>query len=291
MPASTHTLVVPFTSSFSHSTHQLAFSAFSSIQIPQLRTVTSRHLHHSLSFPSLTFSASSTPFAFLSGRLGSSADQHNHVSVAGDLNPVGILEEREEDAQASSSDIIHVCVETIGRNKRRITASIPINVPLEAVWHILTDYEGLAEFLPGLAVSQLQDQWENGARLLQIGEQNLAFGVKFRAKGVINVHERPVEVIPCGIRRDVDFEMIEGDFKIFNGTWSMEQTSTNTLETSELPISGSAISTRLTYKLEVQPEIWLPVALLEGRLGKEIQTNLVCVRDEALRRHLSLHVD
>ena len=52
----------------------------------------------------------------------------------------------------------------------------------------------------------------------QIGEQDLGFGLKFKAKGVIVVTEKQLETIPCGIRSSIEIEMVEGDFKIFKGT-------------------------------------------------------------------------
>ena len=59
----------------------------------------------------------------------------------------------------------------------------------------------------------------------QIGEQNLGFGLKFKTKGVIVVTEKQLESIPCGVRRSIEFEMVEGDFKIFKGAWQMEEVS------------------------------------------------------------------
>ena len=59
----------------------------------------------------------------------------------------------------------------------------------------------------------------------QIGQQNLAFGLKFNAKGVVDCFEKDFEVLPYGQRRDIDFKMIEGDFDLFEGTWSIEQVS------------------------------------------------------------------
>ena len=51
-----------------------------------------------------------------------------------------------------------------------------------------------------------------------IGEQNLVFGFKLKANGLIIVTERQLETIPCGIRSSIEIEMVEGDFKIFKGT-------------------------------------------------------------------------
>lgn len=222
-----------------------------------------------------------SPAAFFGNQDSSSDPQHDFDENDSD----GSFQNSDLQAQIPSSDLVDVSIETIGKNQRLITVAIPIEAPLEAVWNVLTDYESLSEFLPGLSVCDLQDRWENGARLFQIGEQNLAMGLKFQARGVIDVHEHPLEILPHGIRRDLDFEMIEGDFQIFKGTWRMEQAS---LETSTKAVKGSAFQTNLSYILYVKPKLWLPVALVEGRLSKEIQSNLVCVRDQVLRCHGSL---
>lgn len=187
---------------------------------------------------------------------------------------------------ASSSPFTILRIEPIGNNSRRIVVAIPIDAPLDALWSVLTDYEHLADFIPGLAVCKIEDRWENGARLFQIGEQNLALGLKFKAKGVINVQELPVEILSDGICRRIDFEMIEGDFQIFKGTWQMEQESNDGLKTTD--VADLSRRTVLTYVLDVQPKIWLPVGLVEGILSKEIQNNLVCIRDQVIRIHTSL---
>lgn len=57
----------------------------------------------------------------------------------------------------------------------------------------------------------------------QIGQQNLPFGLKFNAKGIVDCYEEELEILPCGQKRDVRFKMIEGDFQIFEGKWSIEE--------------------------------------------------------------------
>jgi len=59
--------------------------------------------------------------------------------------------------------------------------------------------------------------------LKQIGQQNLAFGLKFNAKGIVDCYERELESLPFGQKRDIEFKMIEGDFQLFQGKWSIEQ--------------------------------------------------------------------
>lgn len=51
----------------------------------------------------------------------------------------------------------------------------------------------------------------------------MAFGLKFDAKGVIDCFEKELETLPSGMKRDIDFKMIEGDFQLFEGKWSILQ--------------------------------------------------------------------
>lgn len=183
--------------------------------------------------------------------------------------------EESEEENGTVEDIFDLKIEKSGKNSRRITAKIEVEAPLDAVWNVLTDYERLADFIPGLAVCQLLERRENGARLLQIGEQNLAFGLKFKAKGIVDVVENELEILPIGIRRDIDFKMVEGDFEVFEGKWGIEQFEGGT--------GNQNFRTLLSYIVDVQPKKWLPVALVEGRLSREIQVSITCVGSQAMR--------
>lgn len=46
-------------------------------------------------------------------------------------------------------------------------------------------------------------------------------------------------------------------------------------------IVGQDLQTTLLYAVDVEPKLWLPVGLVEGRLCREIRTNLLCIRVEA----------
>jgi hypothetical protein len=49
-----------------------------------------------------------------------------------------------------------------------VRARVRVDAPLEAVWATLTDYERLADFIPGLAECRLLDQAQGFARLYQV---------------------------------------------------------------------------------------------------------------------------
>jgi len=55
------------------------------------------------------------------------------------------------------------------RNRRVVRARVRVDAPLEAVWATLTDYEGLADFIPGLSECRLLDQAHGFARIYQVG--------------------------------------------------------------------------------------------------------------------------
>ncbi|KAI3679129.1 hypothetical protein L6452_38438 [Arctium lappa] len=173
----------------------------------------------------------------------------------------------------SDADGIEVEIEKISKNRRRIRSKIAVEASLPTLWGILTDYDRLADFIPGLAVSQVLDKRKNFARLLQIGQQNLAFGLKFNAKGIVDCYEKEFESLPYGQRRDIEFKMIEGDFELFEGKWSIEQSTEQSV--------GQRYHTTLSYTVDVEPKMWLPVQLVEGRLCKEIKMNLFCLGEAA----------
>ncbi|XP_021310710.1 uncharacterized protein LOC8074135 [Sorghum bicolor] len=122
------------------------------------------------------------------------------------------------------------------RNRRLVRARVRVHAPLEAVWATLTDYEGLADFIPGLSECRLLDQHDGFARIYQVGEQDLALGFKFNAKGTIDCYEGDMEVLPdAGARRrEIAFNMIDGDFKLFQGKWSVEEIPSCATESSYL---------------------------------------------------------
>ncbi|XP_025817492.1 uncharacterized protein LOC112894102 isoform X3 [Panicum hallii] len=169
------------------------------------------------------------------------------------------------------------------RNRRVVRARVRVDAPLEAVWATLTDYEGLADFIPGLSECRLLDQAHGFARLYQVGEQDLALGFKFNAKGTIDCYEGDMESLPDAAgarRREIAFNMIDGDFKVFKGKWSVQEE-----EQGGGPGDSYQYHTTLSYLVELEPKLWVPVRLLEGRICSEIKNNLVSIREQAQQQH------
>lgn len=71
-------------------------------------------------------------------------------------------------AESVLGDEVWIEITKTGKNSRRVVARIGIDANLDVIWGILTDYEKLADFIPGLAVSQLMEKKKNFARLYQV---------------------------------------------------------------------------------------------------------------------------
>ncbi|KAL6954403.1 hypothetical protein U1Q18_040863 [Sarracenia purpurea var. burkii] len=242
---------------------------------PNPRIIKSRSIAPWTTTPPSSWSSSSQPLL---------ANSHNIDSTilfgcenASDDGGVNYDEEGEGD---ENDDDIEIEIEKLGKNSRRIRSRIAIKASLQTVWNILTDYEKLADFIPGLAVSQLLEKRGNFVRLFQIGQQKLAFGLNFNAKGIVDCYEKDLESFPFGHRRDIEFKMIEGDFQLFEGKWSIEQYNIGRCEDGD-SLGVQKFYTTLLYVVDVEPKLWLPVRLVEGRLSKEIKVNLSCIRVEA----------
>lgn len=195
-----------------------------------------------------------------------------------------------------SQDRVDVVVETGPRNSRLMFARTQVAAPVAAVFNALSAYDSLQDFIPGLVENRCLERRRGGAKLLQVGSQDLALGLRFTAKCVLDVNEFPSGLPSqlCGVggfptprpsprdlyvdveTRDITFEMLEGDFDVFKGTWRMRD-GTGAPPLASLAAGKPTAWTALSYSLLVRPPLWLPIGLLEGRIKQEVQANLVAV--------------
>ncbi|CAA7400166.1 unnamed protein product [Spirodela intermedia] len=259
---------------------------------PLPHAILASHHHHPRQNPSFCFPSTSSPAGkILACAARASNGPHPPSSSeipSSETAPLLPLDDEVDSASdqgnedAESVDGLEVEVANAGRNRRRIQARISVDAALETVWAVLTDYEGLAEFIPGLAVCKLIEKSEGFARLYQVGQQDLALGLKFEAKATLDCFERDLEILPSGRRREIGFTMIEGDFQTFTGIWSILQADSGDGEEEEaVGPTRREFTTVLSYMVELEPKLWLPVRLLEGRIRREIKVNLQSIRERA----------
>ncbi|MBD2244505.1 SRPBCC family protein [Nostoc sp. FACHB-888] len=174
-------------------------------------------------------------------------------SPSDDMNLEGDLT---ADAVALAAKV-EVQIEKIAERQRQISAKVQIPQPVEQIWKVLTDYEALPEFLPNLAKSRLMEHPNGGIRLEQVGSQRL-LNFNFSARVVLDLEE-------C-FPKEINFRMVEGDFKGFFGSWGLEPYSL-----------GECVGTNLSYTIQVWPKLTMPVGIIENRLSKDLRLNLVAI--------------
>ncbi|XP_051140464.1 uncharacterized protein LOC127257923 [Andrographis paniculata] len=179
-----------------------------------------------------------------------------------------------EDDELDSGNGVELEIEKTGPYSLTVHSKIVVQASLQTVWDVLTDYERLPDFIPGLAVSRVVEKGDKYARVFQIGKQKLPFGLKFDAKATLDCFEKDIQMLPCGRKRDIEFKMIEGDFKRFEGKWIVIEQSSDTLV-------GGESQTTLEYIANGESKMWLPIRLVEGRMRNEIQINMSSLRKEA----------
>lgn len=156
---------------------------------------------------------------------------------------------------------IAIHTERLAGRQRRIHAITDLPFTVDQLWHILTDYDNLASFIPNLTRSRRLSHPEGGIRLEQVGAQCF-LNVKFCARVVLDT----VETFP----QDIRFTMVEGDFRKFEGKWTLEP----------LAISPTP-RTRLGYDLLVCPPRAMPAGLLELHIRQDLGRNLRAIGDRA----------
>jgi len=159
--------------------------------------------------------------------------------------------------EAGGGVTIHT--EKLPVQQRRILAFVDIPFAAEQVWQVLTDYDNLSSFIPNLSYSQRLSHPQGGIRLEQIGSQCF-LNVKFCARVVLDM----IETFP----KELKFSMVEGDFRQFEGRWTLEPI-----------VKSQSQLTRLSYDLLVQPPRAMPAALIERHIRNDLTRNLRAIGD------------
>lgn len=165
---------------------------------------------------------------------------------------------------ACSLDTIHQVMERLPQGARRLAAQLRLDLHPDWLWSVLTDYENLQSFIPNLAVSRQLWRRQNRVCLEQVGTQQFC-GLRFTARVQLELSEERDQ----GLLR---FHMVDGDFRRFQGVWS---------------IGADATSSWLLYDLTVQGKPGMPIGLIEQRLKDDLASNLRGVQQEATRRALA----
>jgi ribosome-associated toxin RatA of RatAB toxin-antitoxin module len=150
---------------------------------------------------------------------------------------------------------VEVWTEKIDRDRYQISAKLTIPHQNQQVWQVITNYEALPDFIPNLVKCQRLPHPESGIRFEQIGSK-CAFHFCFSARVVVDFIEH--------FLHKIQFQMVEGDFKVFSGEWRL------------LPHCNENFS-ELHYSLQVVPKIPMPIAILKKQLHQDLPVNLLAI--------------
>ncbi|MCU0536928.1 MAG: hypothetical protein MUD14_23825 [Hydrococcus sp. Prado102] len=161
---------------------------------------------------------------------------------------------------------VEVWTEKIDRDRYQISAKLLIPHSRQQVWQVITDYEALPDFIPNLVKSQRLTHPELGIRVEQIGSK-CAFHFCFSARVVVDF----IEHFP----HKIQFQMVEGDFKVFSGEWKLLPYCDRLCRCAER--NRNKNHSELHYSLQIAPKIPMPIAFLKKQLHQDLPVNLLAI--------------
>ncbi|KAJ4835026.1 hypothetical protein Tsubulata_043441 [Turnera subulata] len=180
--------------------------------------------------------------------------------------------EEEDEEEGGGERKVHCEVEVISWRERRINGQISVFADTQSVWNALTDYECLADFIPNLVSSgRIPCPYPGRIWLEQRGFQSALYW-HIEARVVLDLQE----ILLSENTRELHFSMVDGDFKKFEGKWSLN--------------SGTRPGTTiLSYEVNVIPRFNLPAIFLERIIRSDLPVNLRALACRAERDFHGLH--
>lgn len=141
-----------------------------------------------------------------------------------------------------------------------VSSSIVLPVkPCEA-YAMLTDYDDLPKFIPGLVESHSQRIAKNRVRVMQVGEVQV-FIFHVQMKSLLEMEETPDQRIL--------FRQVSGDFVTYNGEWNF---------------SADADGTRVDYRATMSFKPYVPLLLARSILEHDVKEKFAAIGREATDR-------
>jgi len=162
----------------------------------------------------------------------------------------------------ASSGALAEPVVQVERNGEAYKVNVQLFVQSERVivWRVLTDYENLFRFVPGLRSSRIVSPPGEPMLLEQKGEGGLLF-VKVATETVSRIKEVPMQTI--------QFELVGGTLKSMRGEWSIDA-------------HDHAIS--VSYHAEIVPGFALPPLIGSAVMSRNVKAMVEGVTGEIHRR-------
>jgi hypothetical protein len=142
----------------------------------------------------------------------------------------------------------------------RVDARMSVDAHHHIAWQVLTDYNNLARFVPGMQTSQIVSAPGEPMLLRQTGQSGfLVFNVPIEV--IARIEEFPLDAIR--------FYAVGGNLKNKVGEWRIQRQNDATL---------------LLYQADIVPGFWVPALLAASIMAEDVRRKLVGVAQEVQRR-------
>ncbi|MDP1693068.1 MAG: SRPBCC family protein [Burkholderiaceae bacterium] len=145
-------------------------------------------------------------------------------------------------------------------NAVRVEAELLVEVGQRIAWQVLTDYDRLANFVPGLRSSRIVSAPGEPLLLEQKGESGLLL-FKLPIEVVSRIDESPLNTIR--------FRAVGGNLESQSGEWAL---------------SRHDHATRVRYRADIAPGFPLPPLIGPAIVGRDVRIMIESVAREMLRR-------
>lgn len=145
----------------------------------------------------------------------------------------------------------------------RILAKLQVDAHHHIAWQVLTDYNNLARFVPGMRVSRIISKPGEPILLKQIGQSGFLM-FTFPVEVVTQITEIQLE--------SIRFLAVSGNLKSQSGEWRIKQEADRTL---------------VIYQSSIVPGFWVPPLVGPAVIRQDVSGKIIEIAEEMQRRAAS----
>lgn len=146
-----------------------------------------------------------------------------------------------------------------------VTTRAQIDAAQNVIWQTLTDYDHLAQFIPGMTTSRTLTRCGNSAVVAQTADAGASL-FSYPIDIVVESDERPPT--------DISVQLLSGNLRTYRGGYRLE------------PVAGAKDSFILTWTGVVEPDIALPGLITGWVLRQAVEDEFRAMLGEIERRQV-----
>lgn len=163
---------------------------------------------------------------------------------------------------AEAADKTHVDA-TVTSHGIAMTTRARIDAARAVIWQTLTDYDHLAQFIPGMTTSRTLTRCGNSAVVAQTGQAS------------VKLFSYPIDIVVESVEHpstDISVRLLSGNLRTYQGGYRLE------------PVAGAKDSFILSWSGVVEPDIALPGFITGWVLRRAVEDEFRAMLGEIERR-------